>query len=273
MMLAIETELKEQLEDVGTEHILRVPIVGLPVHMIQIPEVVSLMTDWACVDRGRGHWIVVADMHAVVEAHRNVEFRRMLHHADLIVPDGIGLVRVAQLKGAPLRTRVTGTDLMKAFFSHTRDMGLSHYFMGDTEDTLSHLEKNLRRNYAGLEIAGTCSPPFRALTPAENDILIDRINDANADVLWVGLGLPKQERWIFEHRHRLNVPLVLGVGAAFKFLAGTVRRAPDWMGNMGFEWLWRFAQEPKRLWRRILLEAPQFVGLVTLDLSGWRKFS
>lgn len=272
-MLAIETEVTEHFEDVGTEHIPRLPIVGLPVHMVQIPDVVSLMTDWVCLDRRRCRWIVVADMHAVVEAYQRIEFRRMLDQADLIVPDGIGLVRVAQCKGVPLRSRVAGTDLMKAFFARTKEMGISHFFYGDTHETLNLLQANLERTYPGFTIAGTCSPPFRALTADEDDAIIQRINDANPDVLWVGLGLPKQERWIFEHRHRLNVPLVLGVGAAFKFLAGTVKRAPDCVGNLGFEWLWRFAHEPRRLWRRIMIEAPHFVKLATLDVTGLRKFS
>jgi N-acetylglucosaminyldiphosphoundecaprenol N-acetyl-beta-D-mannosaminyltransferase len=272
-MLAAEMELTQRIEEISTARIPALPIVGLPVHMVQIPAVVSLMTDWVCFDRQRCRWIVVADMHAVVEAHQRIEFRRMLDQADLIVPDGIGLVRVARWKGASLHARVAGTDLMKAFFAGTKSMGISHFFLGDTVETLSLLQANLERTYAGFEVAGTCSPPFRTLTSDEDNAIVQRINDAHPDVLWVGLGLPKQERWIFKHRHRLNVPLVLGVGAAFKFLAGTVKRAPDCVGNMGLEWLWRFVHEPRRLWRRIIIEAPQFVGLASLDVSGLRKFS
>lgn len=104
-------------------------------------------------------------------------------------------------------------------------------------------------------------------------MLIAKINDAKPDVLWVGLGLPKQERWIFEHREQLRVPVVVGVGAAFKFLAGTVRRAPAWVGDHGFEWLWRLAHEPKRIWRRVLIAGPQFVGHVVLELAGLRKYN
>jgi N-acetylglucosaminyldiphosphoundecaprenol N-acetyl-beta-D-mannosaminyltransferase len=272
-MLAEEMEVTPQVEAIRTAHIPCLPIVGLTVHMVQISDIISLMTDCVCIDRQSGRWIVVADMHAVVEAHQRIEFRRMLDEADLIVPDGIGLVRVAQCKGASLRARVAGTDLMKAFFARTKEMGISHFFLGDTEETLSLLHANLERTYVGITIAGTCSPPFRALTPDEDDAIVQRINDAQPDVLWVGLGLPKQEHWIFQHRHRLEVPLVLGVGAAFKFLAGTVKRAPDCVGNLGFEWLWRFAHGPRRLWRRIMIEAPQFVGLASLDVTGLRKFS
>ena len=272
-MLTGEMELMQRVQETSTARIPSLPIVGLPVHMIQIPDVVSLMTDWVCIDRQYCRWIVVADMHAVIEAYQRIEFRRMLDQADLIVPDGIGLVRVAQCKGASLRTRVAGTDLMKAFFARTKDMGVSHFFLGDTEETLNRLQANLEHTYAGITIAGTSSPPFRALTADEDVAIVQRINDAQPDVLWVGLGLPKQERWIFEHRHRLNVPLVLGVGAAFKFLAGSVKRAPDCVGNLGFEWLWRLAHEPRRLWRRIVIEGPQFVGLAGLDVTGLRKFS
>jgi N-acetylglucosaminyldiphosphoundecaprenol N-acetyl-beta-D-mannosaminyltransferase len=272
-MLTEEIEVTRQIDTVSTVRIPSLPIVGLPVHMVQIPEVVSLMTDWVCIDRRCCRWIVVADMHAVVEAYQHIEFRRMLDQADLIVPDGIGLVRVAQCKGASLQARVAGTDLMKAFFARTRGMDISHFFLGDTAETLRLLQANLERTYAGITIAGTCSPPFRPLTADEDDAIVQLINDAHPDVLWVALGLPKQERWIFEHRHRLNVPLVLGVGAAFKFLAGTVKRAPDCVGSLGFEWLWRFAHEPRRLWRRIMIEAPQFVGLASLDVTGLRKFS
>jgi N-acetylglucosaminyldiphosphoundecaprenol N-acetyl-beta-D-mannosaminyltransferase len=212
-------------------------------------------------------------MHAVVEAYQHLEFRCMLDQADLIVPDGIGLVRVAQCKGASIQKRVAGTDLMKAFFTRTKSMDISHFFLGDTDDTLRRLQANLERTYPGITIAGTYSPPFRTLTRVEDDAVVQRINDARPDVLWVALGLPKQERWIFAHRHRLNVPLVLGVGAAFKFLSGTVKRAPDCVGQFGFEWLWRFAHEPRRLWRRIVIDAPQFVGLASLDVTGLRKFS
>jgi N-acetylglucosaminyldiphosphoundecaprenol N-acetyl-beta-D-mannosaminyltransferase len=168
---------------------------------------------------------------------------------------------------------VAGADLMKAFFARTKGMDISHFFLGDTEETLRRLKANLERNYAGITIAGTYSPPFRAPTADEDEALLELINGARPDVLWVALGLPKQERWIFQHRQRLNVPLVLGVGAALKFLAGTVKRAPDAVGQLGLEWLWRFAHEPRRLWRRVLIDAPQFVGLAGLDVTGLRKFS
>jgi N-acetylglucosaminyldiphosphoundecaprenol N-acetyl-beta-D-mannosaminyltransferase len=251
----------------------QIRILGIPVHMVQIPDVVALMTEWATHEQPRPRWIVVADMHAIFEAHKRADFRAIIGDADLTVPDGISLIKVARRKGVPLRTRVAGTDLMKAFFRHTERRGVKHFFYGDTTHTLAQLGRNIRAEFPGTSIVGSCSPPFRPLTEEEDDEMVRRINEARPDVLWVGLGLPKQERWIHEHRNRLEVPLILGVGAAFKFLAGTVQRAPAWVGELGLEWLWRFTREPRRLWKRVLVEGPQFVGLVALDLSGWRKFS
>lgn len=248
-------------------------ILGTPVHMVQIPDVVGLTAQWLAHERSRTHWIVVADMHAVIEAHKRPDFGAKLVTADLIVPDGISLVKVARRKGVPLRGRVTGTDLMKAVLASQPEAGLRHFFFGDTEETLARLSARVRSEFPHAVVAGTCSPPFRPVTPDEDAAMVRLINESRPDVLWVGLGLPKQEQWIYDHRAVIDVPLVLGVGAAFKFLAGTVRRAPDWVGDWGFEWLWRLAHEPRRLWRRILIEGPQFVGHVLLELSGLRTYT
>lgn len=251
----------------------RIHILGTPVHMVQIPEVVALMMRWVGDGRPRPHWIVVADMHAIIEAHKRPAFRAKIETADLTVPDGISLVKVARRKGVPLKKRVAGTDLMKAFFSASHERGCKHFFFGDTDETLVRLQEKLTQSYPGIHIAGSYSPPFRQVSPEEDADMVRRINEARPDVLWVGLGLPKQEQWIYEHLAQLNVPVVLGVGAAFKFLAGTVKRAPAWVGDCGLEWLWRLAHEPRRLWRRVMIEGPQFVGHVALELSGLRKYS
>ena len=247
-------------------------ILGLPVHTVHISQVVDQIADWVA-EGTSSRWIVVADMHAVMEAYRHEGFRLMIATADAIVPDGYSLVWTARRKGIPLSARVSGTDLMQRYFDSAQGRATRHFFYGDTEETLARLEINLHRCFPGIHIAGTYSPPFRPLSTAEDERIISMINDANPDVLWVGLGLPKQERWIFDHRSRLRVPLLIGVGAAFKFIAGTVRRAPSWMGNRGLEWLWRFAKEPRHLWRRVLVDGPQFVGHVALELSGLRKYS
>ena len=149
--------------------------------------------------------------------------------------------------------------------------GYKNFFYGDTEETLNLLVKKILTNFPNLKIVGFYSPPFRPLTSEEDEKIIKEINQAKPDVLWVGLGLPKQERWIFEHRDKLEVPVVVGVGAAFKFLGGKVKRPPKWIGDLGFEWLWRFFQEPRKLWRRVLLDIPTFIFLVLLELIGLKR--
>jgi N-acetylglucosaminyldiphosphoundecaprenol N-acetyl-beta-D-mannosaminyltransferase len=133
--------------------ITQIRILGMPVHMVQIPNVVALMTDWVAHERDRSHWIVVADMHAVIEAHKRPAFRAKIETAELTVPDGIALVKVARWKGVPLKRRVAGTDLMKAFFSASQEQGLRHFFFGDTDETLACLRRNLARTYPGIVIA------------------------------------------------------------------------------------------------------------------------
>ena len=222
--------------------------------------------------RDRSHYIVATGMHGVMEATRDPEFKLILNSADLFVPDGISLILVARLKGVSLKRRVTGTDLMLEFLERSNEKGYKNFFYGDTDETLSALRSKLAERFPTLQISGTYSPPFRELTPEEEEAEIKLINQSGADVLWVGLGLPKQERWIYEHMDKLDVPVMIGVGAAFKFAAGTVRRAPSWMGNLGFEWTWRFVQEPKRVWRRILIDGPRFGFHVALELTGLRKY-
>jgi len=152
------------------------------------------------------------------------------------------------------------------------EMRYSSFFYGDTPQTLDALRSSLEREYPCHRIAGTYSPPFRPLTAEEDADVVKMINDARPDVLWVGLGLPKQETWIAEHIDRLNVPVAMGVGAAFGFLSGRVSRAPQWVGRCGFEWLWRLMCEPRKVWRRDLLGGPSFVGHVLLELTGLKKY-
>ena len=150
-------------------------------------------------------------------------------------------------------------------------MGHSNFFYGDTQETLDQLMAQLKSRFPLLKIAGSISPPFRQLTEEEEACDIKIINESGADVLWVGLGLPKQDWWIHRNKNTLNVPVAAGVGASFKFLSGRVRRAPAWIGDLGFEWLWRLAHEPRRVWRRVMVDGPQFVYLVAREMFGRKK--
>jgi N-acetylglucosaminyldiphosphoundecaprenol N-acetyl-beta-D-mannosaminyltransferase len=162
-------------------------------------------------------------------------------------------------------------EIMLEFFRRANQRGYSSYFYGDTDATLKTLSGRVRREYSRHRIAGVFAPPFRNLTPDEDKAIIERINAARPDVLWVGLGMPKQEVWIYERLDRLKVPVAIGVGAAFAFVAGTVQRCPEWIGRMGFEWAYRTLKEPKKIWRRTFMDGSRFLFRLGLDLSGLRR--
>ncbi len=247
-------------------------ILGTRVHAVENPQVVELMAHWIETDHQRCHHVVNTGMHGIMEGHRDPEFKAILNAADLFAPDGVLVLMIARLRGHSLRKSNTGPQLMWDFSEVAGHKGYRYFIFGDTEDTLQPLAEKLTEAFPGLKIVGLHSPPFRPLTSQENEAIVAAINEAHPDVLWVGLGAPKQERWISEHRHRLNATVVVGVGAAFKFHSGKVERAPTWLRNWGFEWLWRLLREPKRVWRRVFVDAPQFISLAALELSGLKKF-
>lgn len=243
-----------------------VRILGSRVHMVQIPEVMELFRHWIEHEPNVNHMVINTGMHGVIEAYDDPEFRAILNGADLFTPDGISVKWFGQLRGHRLKRRVNAVDLLEATFAMSQDRGYRHYFYGDTDETLHDMRTNLMRRYPKLQIVGLHSPPFRAITPEEDEEIVRTINSARPHFLWVGLGLPKQERWMHAHKARLAVPVAAGVGAGFKFLAGKVKRAPVWVGEHGFEWLWRLVQEPRVTWRRVFLKGPRFVWLATREL-------
>ena len=243
-----------------------VHILGSRVHLVSAPRTVDIMERWIRMGEGRCRQVVVTGFHGLLEAHKNPSVRAILNQADLWVPDGIAPVWLARLRGHRDAVRAPGAEIMREFFARAQEQGYSSYFYGDTERTLAALAATVARLYPGHRIAGAYSPPFRALTPAEDDAIIDSINSARPDVLWVALGLPKQDIWIHERLQRLNVPVAVGVGAAFAFVAGTVPRCPQWIGNAGFEWVYRFLREPRKLWRRDLLDGPRFLFHAGMEL-------
>jgi N-acetylglucosaminyldiphosphoundecaprenol N-acetyl-beta-D-mannosaminyltransferase len=242
-------------------------ILGSRVRFLPAEEVAAILAGW--IDSWRGEaarQVVVTGFHGLWEAHQSPELRRVLNSADLWVADGIAPVWVARLRGLRNVKRTPGAEIMQAFFRLAQQKGLASFFYGDTEETLVALRRRLEADYPGHRIAGTISPPFRPLAQEEDARYLEQINESGAHVLWVGLGTPKQDRWIWERRLRLRVPVAVGVGAAFRFVAGTVRRCPRWMGEAGFEWLWRLACEPRKLWRRDFLDGPRFVYEITKEL-------
>lgn len=235
-------------------------------HLVSAARTVDYLEQWISARDGRCRRVVVTGFHGLWEAHRNPAFRDVLNSAELWTPDGIVPVWVARLRGHRNVVRAPGMDIMLEFFRRANATGYRSYFYGDTEVTLAALRRALTLNYPGHQIAGMYSPPFRALTPEEDREIVARINDAKPDVLWVGLGMPKQDRWIYERLDRLRVPVAIGVGAAFGFAAGTVDRCPAWIGRLGFEWVYRLLKEPKKMWRRDLIDGPRFLFHLGVDL-------
>ncbi len=242
------------------------------VDMVEMPAVMDLMAHWIEEEPDRVHHVVNTGMHGIMEAHKNPKFGATLDAADILAPDGILAILVARFRGHRIRKQETGPDPLLRFSERADRLGYKYYFYGDTSETLALLSAKLNSDFPNLRIVGSESPPFRPATPEEDAATVEAINQANPDVLWVGLGMPKQDQWIFDHRKDLRVAVVVGTGASFKFTSGTVRRAPQLVCNLGFEWLWRLAQEPARVWRRVVWDSPRFIILVLLQITRLKTF-
>jgi len=240
-------------------------VLGAPVHIIAVEDVLSWMEQWI-LERDRSHWIAVTGSHGALEARKHPEFAAILRTADLSVPDGRWAARAAARKLSCATRQVRGADLVSAFCELSRQKGYTNYFYGDTDETLAAAIGRLTQQHPGLRIAGYHSPPFRELSADEDAQVVEMINRANPDVLWVALGLPKQERWIAAHRDRLRTPVIVAVGAAIKFHSGKVIPSPRWASKAGLEWLWRLWHEPRTVWRRALVYGPQFMALAWLEV-------
>lgn len=225
-----------------------------------LDQAVDRMVGWAeGREPGPPRVVAATGFHGLWVAQRDPGYRMLLNRADMLCADGIAPVLLSRwADGPPLPERVPGPDVLEGCLAEADRRGLSSFFLGDTGETLAMLRGTLSRRYPGHRVAGTLSPPFRPLDREEEREMIETINRAAPDFLWVALGTPKQERWIFRHRDSLDVPVAAAVGAAFRFLTGRTRRAPEWVGSAGFEWAWRLAMEPKRLWRRSLVQGPRF---------------
>ena len=210
-------------------------------------------------------YIVPANVHVVMTAYWHRAYRTVLNNAALVTPDGMPLVWALRLLGIQQQPRVYGPDLMLAWCERAAQTGSPIYLYGSTEQTLCKLQAYLQNHFPNLPIAGSYAPPFRPLTLEEEDAHIQRMGESGANVVFLGLGCPKQEQWMYRNRGKFP-GVMIGVGAAFSFLCGEVSQAPRWMMKFGLEWLYRFSQEPKRLWQRYLVNNPAFVVLFGLQL-------
>jgi N-acetylglucosaminyldiphosphoundecaprenol N-acetyl-beta-D-mannosaminyltransferase len=207
-------------------------------------------------------------VHGVMESRRDVRLQEIHNAAGLVTPDGMPLVWWTRRRGWRHSGRVYGPDLLLRCCERSITTGYRHFFYGGGDGVADLLVRRLTRRFPGLAVAGTYTPPFLPLTQQEDEDVVTRINDAGADIVWVGLGTPKQEYWMAEHVGRLEAPVLIGVGAAFDFHAGLKRQAPHWMQQSGLEWVFRLGTEPRRLWKRYLRNNPAFVWLALEEI--WR---
>jgi N-acetylglucosaminyldiphosphoundecaprenol N-acetyl-beta-D-mannosaminyltransferase len=207
------------------------------------------------------HYVSV---NTIVEANRQPELKELLNRGDLVAPDGMPLVWLGRIRGHQM-SRTYGPDSMLAIIDRGRDFGYTHYFYGGAPGVPEQLKARLESLYPGMEVVGMYSPPFRDLTPEEDAEVVRRINEANPDYVWIGLGSPKQDRWVADHRDRLNAAAVLAVGAAFDYNAGLLKPTPPWMARNGLQWLFRLVSEPRRLWKRYTVSNARFIWLLTVD--------
>lgn len=231
-------------------------VLSAKVDVIGWDEAIARIAGWAAARASR--YVCITNVHSVVTAGSDEGFGRVLADADMVTPDGAPVAWMLRKLGFAGQQRINGPDLMWRYCEQAAGRGESIFLYGGTPETLVILQEKLRAVFPGLRIAGAISPPFRQLTAAEDAVDVERINASGAGTVWVSLGCPKQELWMAAHRGRVQA-VMIGVGAAFDYHAGTIRRAPPWMQRNGLEWLHRLCSEPGRLWKRYLVTNTLFV--------------
>jgi N-acetylglucosaminyldiphosphoundecaprenol N-acetyl-beta-D-mannosaminyltransferase len=245
-------------------------VLGIRISAVNIEQTVRIIHRW--IEDGVPNYVCVRDVHGIVRCQKDAELRKVHNGAGLVVPDGMPLVWLSRLSGYSGTDRVYGPDLMHATLAAGLERGWRHFFYGGNPGIAHRLAVILSKSYPGLRVAGTICPPFRPLTEREDRDVIDSINLSRADIVWVGLSTPKQERWMATHIGRVQAPVLIGVGAAFDFNSGAKRQAPRWIQRSGFEWLFRTMMEPARLGPRYLQNNPQFLLFLLKQLFLGESF-
>lgn len=214
-----------------------------------------------------GKYIVCANPHSLEVARGDSVFHEAIHQADLVVPDGFGIVLASRIQGGQIRERITGSDIfwgLNSALNQTKRHSV--FFLGSTEANLARIHERIRADFPNITVAGVYSPPFKPeFSAADNERMVTAVNEVQPDVLWVGMTAPKQEKWIFQNRHRLQVKVIGAIGAVFDFYSGNVKRPHPIFQKSGLEWLPRLIQEPRRLWKRNIISNPAFLSRVLLS--------
>ncbi|TLU83413.1 MAG: WecB/TagA/CpsF family glycosyltransferase [Chlorobium sp.] len=248
------------MQDVGTGESLTENILGYRVYRESLDASVRAITEW--IQKGKEcRTLACINPHSYVLSLKDLDFSTALHEADWLVPDGAGIVYASKYLRGSITTRITGSDIFAAVNAAlVKQKFGSVFFLGSTEATLELIRKKMAADFPCVKVAGSYSPPFKEVFSKEdNDAMIAAVNQAKPDVLWVGMTSPKQDIWIFENRHRLQVKFAAGVGAVFDFYTGQIKRSHPVFQKLGLEWLPRLLQDPKRLWKRMFISAPVFL--------------
>ena len=248
----------------------KVNVLGVGISVLNLPGALGEIGA-AIRDRRKGY-ICVTGVHGVMEAQDDEAFRKILNHAFLCTPDGMPMVWMGKIHRHPEMRRVYGPDLMLDVCAWSEKNPCRHFFYGGAPDVAPLLAEKLKARFPKMEIAGTFTPPFRPLNPEEESQLIEKIRAAKPDIMWVGLSTPRQEKFMAEFLPKLDVTLMIGVGAAFNFHSGLVKQAPRWMQRSGLEWFHRLSQEPGRLAKRYLKNNPLFVLKILAQITGLKKY-
>lgn len=238
----------------------RIDVLGVGVSAIDMAAAVAEITRW--IEQREQHYVCVTGVHGVMESQDDPALRDIHNASGLTTPDGMPMVWAGRRAGAGHMSRVYGPDLMLELLEMAAQRGWSSYFYGAADGVPEVLAGRMSARFPGLKVAGTYSPPFRAMTAAEDAEIVAQINAAQPDIVWVGLSTPKQERWMAAHVGQLSAPVMIGVGAAFDIHAGLLPQAPPWLQQRGLEWAYRLVKEPRRLWRRYLRNNPRFVWAI-----------
>jgi len=248
----------------------RVNVLGVGLSVLNLQTALNAIAD--AVSARRKGYICVTGVHGVMEAQDDADFKNILNHAFLCTPDGMPMVWAGKLNGYREMSRVYGPDLMLDVCAWSEQSGCKHFFYGGAEGVAELLAQKLKAKFPKLNIVGTFTPPFRALNPAEEKQLAEQIRAVQPDILWVGLSTPKQEKFMAEYLPKLDVTLMVGVGAAFDFHSGRIKQAPRWMQRSGLEWFYRLCSEPRRLAKRYCRNNPLFVLKFSAQLLKLKKY-
>jgi N-acetylglucosaminyldiphosphoundecaprenol N-acetyl-beta-D-mannosaminyltransferase len=245
-------------------------VLGVKVSAIDLSKAVDMADRWIAAEN-RGY-ICVTGVHGVMEAQSDPEFRHILNHAFINTPDGMPMSWVGHLQGFTKMDRVYGPDFMTAMCRLSVERGYRHFLYGGELGVAELLKEMLQRRFPGLQVVGTYTPPFRNLTSEEEVEVLTQVRESKPHILWVGLSTPKQERFMAAYIDRLQVPLLVGVGAAYDYHTGRILDCSDWTKRAGLQWLHRLLQDPRRLWKRYLRNNPAFVWNITLQALGLRQY-